>query len=230
MSTLTRGGQATTTQLAALPRVNLLPPEVAESRRLRKVQTGLAGGVALAVVVSGALALAASNQVSAAQDDLDASKAKSTQLNAEAARYADVPRVYAEVSAAEAQLSQAMGREVRWSYFLNDLSLRTPSKVWLTSMSVTETVDSSAAVVAPGTTTAYGDPGIGTVTFAGKGYQHNDVASWLRALGQQKGLANPYFSQSIKEKIDSQDSVTFTSQATITEDALSGRYTGKAGS
>ena len=34
--------------------------------------------------------------------------------------------MYAQVEAAQAQLGQAMGQEVRWSYFLNDLSLDDP--------------------------------------------------------------------------------------------------------
>jgi hypothetical protein len=73
-------------------------------------------------------------------------------------------------------------------------------------------------------------PGIGTVAFTGKGYTHNDVASWLNALAKQKGLTQPYFTSSTVEEIGTEKVVTFESQATITEDALSGRFTQKAGS
>jgi Tfp pilus assembly protein PilN len=181
--------------------------------------------------VVGALVLAAAGQVADAQDDLDASKARGTALQAETNKYADVPAVYAAVDAKEAQLSLAKAREIRWSYFLNDLSLRTPGKVWLTSLTVAETVDSAATAAAPAAgTQTRATPGIGTVTFAGSGYEHNDVASWLRALAGQKGLADPYFTRSTEEKIGEQDSVTFDSQAVITDEALSGRYTQKAGS
>jgi hypothetical protein len=99
-------------------------------------------------------------------------------------------------------------------------------------MTVTEQVDESplgTAAPAPGDAT-YGTPGIGTVTFKGKGYRHNDVAAWLRALGNQPGLADPYFTNSTQEKIGTEDSVTFDSQAVITEEALSGRFSDKAGS
>jgi Tfp pilus assembly protein PilN len=230
MSTQTTPESVTT--LARLPRVNLLPPEIAAAQRLRAVQAGLGVGVLASLVVVGGLFVAASGQEHSAQSDLDTAKAKGTSLQAEQAKYADVPTVYAEVEARQAQLTEAMGKEVRWSYFLNDLSLRTPAKVWLTSMTVAETVDSATNAPAPPVGgTAWGTPGIGTITFAGSGYTHNDVAAWLRALAGQPGLADPYFTRSDKESIGDEDSVTFDSQAVITDKALSGRYTtDKAGS
>jgi Tfp pilus assembly protein PilN len=229
---MTSTATETTTTLVALPRVNLLPPEISAARRLRKLQVGLGAGVGASVLVVGALVLAAAGQVADAQDGLDASKARGAALQSETNKYADVPAVYAAVDVKEAQLSLAMAREIRWSYFLNDLSLRTPGKVWLTGMTVEETVDSGVPGATPAVagTQTLATPGIGTITFAGSGYEHNDVASWLRALAGQKGLADPYFTRSTEEKIGDQDAVTFDSQAVITDEALSGRYTQKAGS
>ena len=226
MSTLTA------TSVATLPRVNLLPPEIAEQRRFRKVQAGLGAGVLAALGVVGALTLLANGAVNDAQSDLDAAQAEQSRLKAQQAQYAEVPVVYAQVEAATAQLSQAMGNEVRWSYFLNDLSLKIPGKVWLTSMTVTQNVDGAAAsAVAPTVAdTGYLEPGLGNVSFQGVGYSHNDVAAWLNALAKQNGLTQPYFTNSAKEAIGSESVVNFTSQATITEEALSERYTQKAGS
>jgi hypothetical protein len=68
------------------------------------------------------------------------------------------------------------------------------------------------------------------VTFSGQGYVHNDVAAWLDALAKQRGITQPYFTTSTKTPVGSQDTVTFTSQATVTQDALSKRWTQKAGS
>ncbi len=81
-----------------------------------------------------------------------------------------------------------------------------------------------------GAATGYGTAGIGTVTFQGKGYTHNDVAAWLKSLTGRPGLADPYFTKSAQEQIGTEDSVTFDSQVVVTEDLLSGRYTDKAGS
>jgi Tfp pilus assembly protein PilN len=228
MNTLTTGRG---TELVTLPRVNLLPPEIEEARRFRKVQTGLGAGVLAAIGAVVVLLLAANGQVSDAQDQLDAEQARETSLQTEVAKYNEVPEVYAAVDAGEAELSQAMAKEIRWSYFLNDLSLNTPGKVWLTSMTATEQVDATAVGGAPvAGVTSFGTPGIGTVTFQGKGYTHNDVASWLKALASEKGVADAYFTNSAQEQIGTEDSVTFKSQAVITEDLLSGRFTDKAGS
>ncbi|HTE74599.1 MAG TPA: PilN domain-containing protein, partial [Actinomycetes bacterium] len=212
--------------------VNLLPPEVEQHRRARKVQVGLGAGVVAALGVVGAMTLLAAGQVSDAQDDVAAANARHATLEAKAAEYAEVPVVYAQVEAARTQLSEAMGQEIRWSYFLNDLSLTTPSKVWLTKMTVEQNVDGAAtAAVAPVASTGqYLDAGIGTVTFEGKGSRHNDVAAWLDSLAKAKGLTQPYFTRSEVELIGTEKSVTFESQATVTEKALSGRYTQKAGS
>ena len=229
MSTLT--ARETATRLATLPRVNLLPPEIEQQRQFKKVQLGLGLGVVAALGVVGALVLAAGAQVNDAKDELDTQTARNTTLQADAAKYADVPAVYAQVDAAKAQLSQAMSKEIRWSRFLNDLSVVTPGKVWLTNVKVAETVDPTALAVAPGTTgPAWGTTNIGTITFEGKGYTHNDVASWLKALASEKGVADAYFTKSTQELIGSENSVTFNSQAVITEDLLSGRFTDKAGS
>ena len=221
MSTLTA------TRIATLPRVNLLPPEIEEQRRFRRVQSGLAAGVLGAVGVVGAVFLLSVMQANEAQEELDTSTARNVTLQAQANEFAEVPLVYAQVEAAQSQLTLAMGQEVRWSYFLNDLSLRTPNKVWLTTMTVAQTP--AAAVAAPATSPVM-EPGIGTVTFNGRGYAHNDVAAWLDALAKQKGLTQPYFTTSTLEPIGDQRSVNFTSQATITEEALSGRFAQKAGS
>jgi Tfp pilus assembly protein PilN len=229
MNTLTTGRG---TELVTLPRVNLLPPEIEEQRRFKRVQAGLGGGVVAAVGVVAVLLLAANAQVGDAQDKVDAEQARQTSLQTEIAKYSDVPEVYAAVEAGEAELSLAMAKEIRWSYFLNDLSLSTPNKVWLTQMTATENVDAAATGAAPvaGAPTGYGTAGIGTVVFQGKGYTHNDVAAWLKSLNGRPGLADPYFTRSVRELIGSEDSVTFDSQVAITEDLLSGRYTDKAGS
>ncbi len=229
MNTLTTGRG---TELVTLPRVNLLPPEIEQRRRFRKVRTGLGAGVLTALGVVAVGVLAANGQVADAQEQLDTQQARGTSLQGEVAKYDEVPQVYAEVDAGEAELTQAMGREIRWSYFLNDLSLNTPGKVWLTQVAVTQQVDPGATTGAPvaGAPSGWGTTGIGTVTFQGKGYTHNDVAAWLKSLNGRPGLADPYFTKSAQEQIGSEDAVTFDSQVVVTEDLLSGRYTDKAGS
>jgi Tfp pilus assembly protein PilN len=218
----------TSRSLGTLPRVNLLPPEIEEARRFRKVQGGPGGGVLAAAAVVGLLTVLAASGVHDAQGNLDAAKGRESTLQGQVAEYADVPVVQAQKDAAEAQLQLAMGKEVRWSYFLNDLSLTIPSKVWLTSVTVTQNVDAVAGTAVPGAA-EYLTPGIASATFVGNAYAHPDVAAWLDGLAKQKGLNQPYFTSSNKQQIGGQDAVSFASQATVTEDLLSNRWTQKAG-
>ena len=73
------------------------------------------------------------------------------------------------------------------------------------------------------------EPGVGTVTFTGVGFSHDDVAVWLESLAKQKGYTNPYFTNSTKALIGTRSTVNFSSTVTMTSAALSGRYTTPAG-
>lgn len=207
--------------LATLPRVNLLPAEIAEGKRFRRIQMGL-GAAVLATV--GAVAMGfvmASGSASAADEELQAATAQNSRLEAETAKYADVRAVYAQAAAAEAMLTEAMGQEVQYSRFLSDLSLSVPENVWLTNLTFAQTPVDPAV----GST----EPGLGTVTVTGKGFTHEDVALWLESLAGQAGYTNPYFSSSTEATIGPRTVVEFTSTATLTPAALSGRYTQPAG-
>lgn len=225
MSTLTA------TRVNTLPRVNLLPPEIEERRRLRRLKGILGAGVLASAGVVGLLYVVAANDAADAADQLAATQATNVTLQAEAARYASVPATLAKIDAAELQRTQAMSQEVRWSYYLNDLSLRIPRNVWLTQVAVTQNVDTVATAAAPGT---YATPGIGNLTFEGKAYSHNDVANWLEMLARQKGFVDAAFSKSVEDEQlrgpSGKKAVTFSSTVTVTEDALSRRYVQKAGS
>jgi Tfp pilus assembly protein PilN len=202
--------------LDSLPRVNLLPPEIAESRRLRRIQIGLGAAVLGAVGIVALLYVGAANSVSTAQDNLQAATAEHSSLQTETVKYQGVTAVYARAAAAQAMLTEAMGQEVRYSQFLNDLSLSVPQSVWLKNVTFTQ------AGPAAGVGTS---PGIGSVSFTGIGFSHDDVAVWLESLATQKGYTNPYFSSSTEALIGTRKTVNFTSTVTLTPAALSGRYT-----
>ena len=219
----------TAVRTQALPRVNLLPPEIEERRRLQTLKVALGATVLGSVGVVAALYLVAAGQVSSAQSSLDQANAENTRLTQQVATYSDVPKTKAAVAAAQTQLSQAMGQEVRWSYFLNDLSLRLPANVWLTRLTITQNVDGSPSAPS-GSGTPLFNPGLGTVQADGNALAQVDVAAWLETLAREKGLNQAFFSKSDLAPIGNQQVVQFSSRANITPTALSGRYTTKAGS
>lgn len=198
-----------------LPRVNLLPPEIAAQARLRRVQLALAGGLVATVGVVGVLYASATASVGDATDELATATARGAALQVEARSYADVNEVYAEAETARAMLVAAMGQEVRFSSYLDDLSKTVPEHVWLKDVTFSQVPPAGA-----GATTS----GIGTATFTGVGFRHDDVATWLETLAAQEGFADPYVSDATAGKIGDRRTVSFTSTVTLTTDALSGRY------
>ncbi|MDP3711840.1 MAG: PilN domain-containing protein [Mycobacteriales bacterium] len=217
MTAVTQETRLVGTGLALLPRVNLLPPEIEERKKLKQIQVGLGAAVLASVGVVGVLVMAANGSLNSANEELATATTQSTQLKAEAATYANVTAVYAQAAAAQALLTQAMGEEVRYSRFMNDLSLTVPDNVWVKAVAFSQ----GAAPGAAGTT----EPGIGTVTFSGVGFSHDDVAVWLESLATQKGYTNPDFTNSTETLIGTRKTVTFTSTVQMTAAALSGRYT-----
>ena len=208
------------------PSVNLLPPEIFERARVKRVQLGLAAGLALTAGLVGLLHVSAMSATAEAQRELQGTVAEGADLQAEVAELADVDVVYAKAAGARAVLTQAMGREVRYSTFLNDLTASLPDDVWLTSVTFTQTDPVATAAGAVPTTSTV--PGVGTAVLTGVGFSHDDVADWLDGLAEQPGYTNPYLTDSKAGRTGTRTTVTFTSTVTLTEAALSGRYTTEA--
>jgi len=209
-----------------MPSVNLMPPEIAEAARFRRFQLAMGGAVLGAVAVVAALYMHAHGGVAGAQQQVDQAQAQSTALQGQLARLQSVQDVYTQVSSREAMLSQAMGGEIRWSRYLNDLSLRMPDHVWLTNVSASET--GATATALPTSTTTPGS--IGNIQFAGVAFSHDDVATWLDTLAKERGFVNPYFTSSAEAPLGAKDLVNFSSSTDINDKAKSGRYTQPAGS
>lgn len=205
-----------TTTLGSPPRVNLLPPEIAEKAKVRNAKLAMIGTGLAAVAVVGGLYAQAKAQVAEAKDDQATAVAASARLRSDLDKLQPVKNVYSQVDAANKTLATAMHYEVRWSTYLNDLRLRIPESVWLTEM---------AAEMTPGTaqgTQTVLTPGLGTVTFKGNAFEHDDVATWLESLAKQRGYADPYFTKS--ERVNGAPIVEFESTVYINEKALSKRF------
>ena len=129
---------ATAPVAVRLPRINLLPPEIAVRQTLRKVQAGLGGGVLAALGVVLALQLAAAGSVQEAQATVTTAEAEHTALVAQAGRFRDVTDVYTRTAAAQAMLVDALSDEVRYSRFLEQFSTTLPDHVWVTSLTFTQ--------------------------------------------------------------------------------------------
>jgi len=228
MSTLTLNRESTNTTVL-IPRVNLLPPEIRDAARFRRLQGIMGGAVIGAVGLVALLTVVAGGQASSAQDALTEAQTSGSTLQTQVNQFAEVPRVFAAVQTAETQLSNAMGEEVRWSFYLNDLSLTIPDRIGLTALSIRQDLGGGGAGAVQ---SALGKTGIATVTFEGQASTNNDVASFLDALAKQKGYVDPYFSNASKSSSEAattsnESIVDFAATVTVTDAAKSSRYTPK---
>lgn len=213
-------GSVDTTQAMRLPSVNLIPQEIAEANKFRRVQLALGASLVAAAAVVVALSFQASHDVSSAKGRVAAAQQETTQLQAQRASLQSVQDVFNQLAAKQQMLTQAMSPEIRWSFYLEDLSLRIPNNVWLTNVSATEnTAASGSTATSPGAVA-----GVGSVTFAGTAFSHDDVATWLDVLAKEKGWASPYFSNSTEAMIGNHKVVNFSSSVVLTDAAKSGRY------
>jgi Tfp pilus assembly protein PilN len=225
-------GVGQTTVSPGLPRVNLMPPEIEAAAKFRRFQLVMGAALAGAVVIVGGLYMHGKSAVSDAQSQLDAAQAQHTVLQSKLASLSSVQDVYTQVASKQAMLQSAMAGEIRWSYYLNDLSLKMPDNVWLTSVAATESASpgASSTAASAANATSVVPTGIGTITFAGTAFSHDDVATWLDVLAREKGYLDPYFSNSTETKIGERKVVNFSSSVVLSDAAKSGRYATPAGS
>lgn len=175
-----------------VPKVNLLPAEIGMKRAQQRSYVAMGVIVVAAVGAVGFLYTAQVSRVSKATQELKAVQSEQTTLNAQRQDLVYVDAIYATVDANEALLRQAVERRIKWSRNLHDLGLRLPESVWLQQISIAQNMNAGPAGGAAGTK-VLPDAGLGTVTFTGRAFTHNDVASALDALAKIKAYGNPYF-------------------------------------
>jgi|tagenome__1003787_1003787.scaffolds.fasta_scaffold20824272_2 hypothetical protein len=202
---------------AMVPRVNLLPMEIIESRQFRRTKVFLGAGVLSALLIAGAGVLWAQQDVAAANDELVLSQAKVATLNVEKVKYAEVPKVLAEVDAAKSARAQALAADVLWYRYLNDLQGAQPDGVTLTGMTLTLSSTNGTANPPADPLTSHS---IGTLSAGGTAEKYQQVASWLEAMEKITGVS----SASLGNATKADGSITFGSAAVFTTDALSHRY------
>ena len=208
---------------APVPRVDLLPPEIRSARRFKHTQRRLGAAVALTLVAVAGATVWAQMQVDAAQTDLEAAQSQVTHLKSQQTQFADVPKVLNRLDSARAARANALGHDVLWYRYLDDLALSSPNSVRLGSLNVTVT-DSLAAPGNPLEAT-----GLGTVTFSG--YTTGafpGVAQWLTSVSTVHGMDVSQLANA-NRRAGGGPVVDFSARVVLTPAALSHRYDTKVG-
>lgn len=202
-----------------MSQVNLLPREIGQRQRTRKLTLAIiAGGVVLVVLIIFAYVLAGSS-LSNVNDDIQAQKAANAQLGNEIAQLQPFKELQDLANAKKADLAAAFSNEVSFSGLLLDLSRVMPSNAVLQSLQVT--------IAAAGTSPSGSAALVGQMSFSGKAVGTADIASMVARLENVKGWVNAFVS-SLTQELNPSGGVDYTFQGTLdlSKDVLTRRGAG----
>ncbi len=201
-----------------MSQVNLLPPEIKERQRARRVTAVVAlAGVGVAAVV-GFLYVVQVLNLSRVTADLRAQEELNRQLESEIAdlqRFADLQE---ELRARRELLDTVFANEVSFSEALLDLSRIIPSNAYLTDL----TAQITAPTVAPAEGAEEPTPLVGSMSFTGFVADIDTLATWLTRLEQVRGWVNPWASNA-QETAALSGQYHFSSGVDLSREALTRR-------
>ncbi len=212
-----------------IPRVNLLPPEIAAERRFKSTRIVL-GLVTVGVIAALGTGFAWSvHEVHKAEDALAAEQATATKLEAEKARYAEVPKVLNALETTELARSQAMSADIAWYAQIDQINAEYPQGMRFKSLSMT-------LYGAGGNTTALTpdplnpEPVIGSIQVDGVAPSYVSTAQWYEALEAHPGFANPFVAKADLgwDEEYNANLVSLTSSVQFTDELLTHRFDRKA--
>jgi Tfp pilus assembly protein PilN len=182
--------------------VNLLPPEVKNRQRARRVTMAAVGGVCAMIVILLAVLVLQSSRLGEVNQQLAAQQLINGGLNGKIAQLTKFEALRQSVTTRQGIVDGLLHEQVLWSDALIDLSSAMPAGVWLTS--------------ANGTLTQGAQPGlVGSVAMEGTALGFKDVASFLNQLERVNGWVNAWVSSASRTKVEGQDAVQFTASVDL---------------
>lgn len=202
---------------------NLLPPEVVDARRTRKVRRAvLAGLVAFVLVIAAWFALA-SYQTASANEELVVTQERVQTLQRQQNEYRDLVAVQSESTMIEKQLTAVMTRDVQWSALSTSLVTAAPAGVNLSAFNASLSAEGSPVDMAGALPSQSKAMTIGTVAIGGDAPSKESIAAYMDVLATIPGLANLYLNQ-VQVQTDS-GRYTFTVRVDVTDALYGGRFT-----
>lgn len=204
--------------------VNLLPPQVREKQKVRRLTGAVVAGGVVAVVLLLVVFTLQTGRLGTVQNELEQQQAVNSGLQGKIVKLQKFATLQQEVAARRALVGSLLKNQVLWSEVLEHLSEVIPDPVYLTSFSASLT-QSSTDGAATGTATATGSPVYATIQFGGAATSHPAVADWLQRLERVKGWVNAWV-QSLTKSVTTDPNgnpthteVAFTGSVDLTEAA-----------
>jgi Tfp pilus assembly protein PilN len=202
--------------------VNLLPPEILEGQRWRRVTLFVAAGGLVVLGLVFLFYLLQVNTLSGVRSDVEAQRATNDRLRGEIAELQRFEDLQVRAQAQQELLASAYAGEVSFSGMLMDLSRVIPSDAALNSLGVTITPPATdaegAATGAEGAATGF----VGTMSTSGEAEGFDSLSTWLTRLEQVEGWVNPWMS-TISRRDEGGSIWTFSSGVDLTGDVVTER-------
>jgi Tfp pilus assembly protein PilN len=199
---------------------NLLPDEIVEARRSRKIHRAVFASLAVFLVGLAGWYVFASYQTSVARDDLANAQTEAEVLVRQQHQYADVVTTQAQSRAIQTQLSALLATDVNWSSVVDRIRGAAPRGLSVTGIS--GGLNGTNAQGTPVTT----DPNqVGSLTITGYGPDKATIAAYVDQLAGVPGVSAPYLSNATQAG----DGVQFSIKVDIVRAALNTRFAKNGG-
>jgi hypothetical protein len=204
---------------------DLTPPELIAKRRLTVVRRLVVAGVITMLLLCGAGFGYATWQHGKAEDGLAAEQLRTTTLLSEQRKYSSVTVVRGAIGQVQDQLAGLMSGDVDTAALVHSIVDALPATMTIDQMTVTISVagtsgDRSGTTGGIGSLDLTGATHIGTVALSGTGAELTDLAGYVRALQDAKGVFEPY--PLSNQATDT--GTTYSLQLTLTDALLTHRY------
>ena len=204
---------------------NLLPAEVTEARRGRKVRVFVAGMVSFAIAATAGWYVLAGRDSSSAHDELTSSQNANDRLQRQQNTYGDLVKTESATKTIAAELQKLMAQDVQWWQYVPSIRAAAPAGVTIDSIqsSLLNSGNGGSAATVPGIATT---GVIGSVTIVGGAPDKATIAAFVDALDSVKGVTNPFVTSAA---VAVGNSYQFTIQLDITSVVYGGRFSAKSG-
>jgi len=211
-----------------MTQVNLLPSDVRERQRSRRLVAAAVAAVGAVVALLFFVFVLQSARLSNTEQKLNAQQAVNADLQSKIGQLQQFADLKQTVAAREGVRAGALNGQVAWSGVLRDISMVIPNQMWLTGMNATLTDTSSlpASGTPPTSGGAIAPTMAGSIQFQGMASDFPTVGKWLTRLEQVKGWVNSWASSAVKSASTSTDvsvpnanKVQFTASVDLTTEA-----------
>lgn len=169
-----------------MSQVNLLPPDVLQTQRYRRLTSAVIAGGALAIVLVLGFYLVQSGELGSVNEQIEAQNATNASIQSSIAEKQKFADLQAQAQAQQQLLDAAFAGEVSFSAVLMDFSRVIPSDAMVDNLAIQ--LNALADAQAEGAPAGL----IGTITAGGQAVSIDTLSTFLTRLEQVNGWVNPW--------------------------------------